>query len=198
MLLDRRTFLVKEQVAMLKITDRYDIFDPETGEQIGFAQEQIGGFAKFLRIFLMKYKSMFPTTVVVREDAGSEPVITIRRRFSVLRSHVDVIDHNETQVGFFKSKLFSLGGGFTVHSPTGEQIADVKGNWKGWDFKLLDMQGNELGRVNKKWAGAMKEIFTSADNYVISLSDGIGTNQGMAALLLAASLAIDIVFKENG
>jgi uncharacterized protein YxjI len=198
MLLERRSFLVKEQVAMLKVTDRYDIYDPETGNQIGVAQEQIGGFAKFLRIFLMKYKSMFPTTVVVMDEGASEPVITIKRRFAVMRSHVDVIDHNQTQVGFFKSKLFTLGGGFTVHSPSGEQIADVKGNWKGWDFQLLDMNGNELGRVNKKWAGAMTEIFTSADNYVISLNDSIGTNQGLAALLLAASLAIDIVFKENG
>ena len=34
MLLERQTFLVKEQVAMFKLTDHYDIFDPESGEQI--------------------------------------------------------------------------------------------------------------------------------------------------------------------
>ena len=198
MLLQRQTYLVKERVAMMKLTDRYDIFDPESGVQIGFAQEEIGTFAKVLRVLLSKYKSMFPTMVVVKEDEESEPVITIKRRFAVLRSQVDVIDQNQKEVGFFRSKLFTLGGGFTVHSPTGEQIADVKGNWKGWDFQLLDMNGNELGRVNKKWAGAMKEIFTSADNYIISLNESTGTNPGLAALLLAAGLAIDIVFKEQG
>lgn len=195
MLLERRTFLVKERVALMKFTDRYDIFDPDTGEQIGFAKEAIGTFAKLLRLFI--HKQLIPTMVVIKEDESSDPVITIKRGFTLLRSKVEVIDRNRTLVGFFKSKLFSLGGGFTVHNPSGEQIADVKGNWTGWDFKLLDMNGQELGRVNKKWAGAMKEMFTSADNYIISLNDSLGTNSGLAALLLAAGLAIDIVFKEN-
>lgn len=195
MLLDRQTFLVKEQVALVKLTDRYDIFDPETGEQIGFAKEETGLFIQLLR--LITNKQWLPTTVVVKEDEASDPVVTISRGFSFLRSQVDVIDHNNTSVGFFRSKIFTIGGGFTVHSPEGEQIADVKGNWKGWDFKLLDMSGNILGRVNKKWAGTMKEMFTSADNYVITLDESVGTNPGLAALLLAAGLAIDIVFKEQ-
>ena len=198
MLLERQTFLVKEQVAMFKLTDHYDIFDPESGEQIGFAQEKIGGFAKALRFIFSKYKTMFPTTVEIKENDESDPVITIKRRFAVLRSQVDVIDQHEKCVGSFKSKLFTLSGGFTVHNPEGEQIADVKGTWKGWDFQLLDMNGNELGRVNKKWAGMMKEMFTSADTYVISLNESVGSNPGLAALLLAAGLAIDIVFNENG
>lgn len=195
MLLDRRTFLVKERVALVKFTDHYDIFDPDTGEQIGFAKESIGTFKRLLRLIIDK--QLLPTTIVVQEDEESEPVVTLVRGFTLLRSKVDVIDRNQTAVGFFRSKLFSFGGGFTVHNPDGEQIADVKGNWKGWEFKLLDMNGNELGQVNKKWAGAMKEIFTSADNYMITLNENIGSNPGLAALLLAAGLAIDIVFKEK-
>ena len=197
MLLDRRTFLVKEQVEFLKFKDRYDIFDPESGVQIGFAQEVVSSWVMILRILASNMKTMFPTTVVVKETEDSEPVLTIKRSFSFLRSKVDVIDQHQTCVGFFKSKIFTIGGGFTVHSPDGEQIADVKGNWKGWDFKLNDLNGNELGVVNKKWAGALKEIFTSADNYVISLNESVGSNQGLAGLLLAAGLAIDIVFKEQ-
>lgn len=195
MLLDRRVFLVKEQVSFLRLTDRYDIFDPESGEQIGVAREQISGAMKALR--LLVNKALLPTSIVISEDESSDPVITITRGVAFLRSKVVVMDEHGNQVGYFKSKLFSLGGGFTVHNPAGEQIADVKGDWKGWDFQLLDQSGNQLGRVKKKWAGAMKEIFTSADNYVIELNESIGTNPGLAALLLAAGLAIDIVFKEK-
>ena len=195
MFLERKSFLVREQVGLMKLTDRYDIFDPETGEQIGFAKEQISGLIMLLR--LITNKNLLPTTVVIKEDEASEPLVTITRGFSFLRKKVQVIDQNQTVVGFFRSKLFSFGGGFTVHNPAGEQIADVKGNWKGWDFKLVDMNGNEFGQVNKKWAGALKELFTSADNYVITLNESVGTNPGLAALLLAAGLAIDIVFKEG-
>ena len=196
MLLNRTSYLIKERVAFMKLTDRYDIFDPETNEELGFAVEKISTFAKLLR--LVVNKQLLPTTVVIQESEESDPVVKITRGMTFLRSKVSVFDENDKEVGFFRSKLFSLGGGFTVHEPGGTQIADVKGNWKGWDFKITDMQGKELGTVNKKWAGAMKEIFTSADNYLIKLDDSISTNPGLAALLLAAGLAIDIVFKETG
>jgi hypothetical protein len=52
--------------------------------------------------------------------------------------------------------------------------------------------------VTKKWAGLGKELFSSADNYIISITDVAGAGQGASALLLAAGLAIDIVFKEQG
>lgn len=73
----------------------------------------------------------------------------------------------------------------------------MKGNWKGWDFKFLSKGGREIGTVTKKWAGLGKELFTSADNYIISLSDLGGASPAASALLLAAGLAIDVVFKEK-
>ncbi len=158
--------------------------------------EKISAVMKLLR--LVVNKQLLPTTIVIQESEEAEPVVTLRRGMTLLRSKVSVFDETGKEVGFFRSKLFSLGGGFTVHEPGGAQVADVKGNWKGWDFKMLDMQGKELGVVNKQWAGAMKEIFTSADNYLIKLDDSITSNPGLAALLLAAGLAIDIVFKEKG
>lgn len=196
MLLERSTYLVKERVAFMKFTDRYDIFDPESGQELGFARESISTLSKIMRVFINK--QLLPTRIVIKENEESDPVVSISRGFTFLRAKVSVQDESGKEVGFFRSKLFSLGGGFTVHEPEGTQIADVKGNWKGWDFKMTDMQGKQLGVVNKQWAGALKEIFTSADNYLIKLDESISSNSGLAALLLAAGLAIDIVFKESG
>ena len=69
----------------------------------------------------------------------------------------------------------------------------MKGDWKGWNFKFLDSAGQEMGVVTKKWAGLGKELFTSADNYIIEIKEGTANN----ALLLAAAIAIDTVFKES-
>jgi hypothetical protein len=85
-----------------------------------------------------------------------------------------------------------------VYDTLNNPVAEVKGDWKGWNFRFLDAGGNELGVVTKKWAGFGKELFTSADNYVISLSDHAPKERNVAALLLAAGLAIDIVYKEKG
>lgn len=192
MLLNQRQFLVKERVGLLKLSDTYDIFDPETNRQSGVAKEEVPGWVKALRLLISK--KLMPTTVRVYENEGSPAVLTLRRGVTLLRANVEVQDAHGNPIGRLQSKLFSLGGGFLVFDASGNQIADVKGDWKGWNFKLIATGGQELGVVTKKWAGIGKELFTNADNYVISLSD---PNPRHAPLLLAAGLAIDIVFKEN-
>ena len=96
----------------------------------------------------------------------------------------------------YRSKLFSLGGGFLIFGRDNVQVADVKGDWKGWNFKFL-AGTEEIGVVTKKWAGLGKELFTTADTYVVSLSENAQGKTSLCALLLAAGLAIDIVFKES-
>jgi uncharacterized protein YxjI len=193
-LLERTTFFVKERVAIMKLTDTYDIFDPASGRQIGIAKEEPPVWAKWLRLAINK--SQMPTAVNVYEDENQPPVLSIKRGFTFLRSKVQVVSGGRN-LGYFRSKLISIGGGFHVFDTRDQQVAEVKGNWKGWDFRFLNKGGREIGTVTKKWAGLGKELFTSADNYIISLSDLTGSSPDAAALLLAAGLAIDVVFKER-
>jgi uncharacterized protein YxjI len=111
---------------------------------------------------------------------------------------VTVADGAGNEFGYFKSKLFSFGGGFYVYDRDDKLSAEVRGDWKSWNFRFLTPDGRELGVVSKKWGGLLKEMFTSADNYHIQLADDVPTGGALAALLLAAGLAIDIVFKETG
>ncbi len=195
-LLQRTTFFVKEHVGLMKIRDTYDLMDPADGQKIGFAKEETPGWIVALRLLLNK--QLLPATVRVYEQEGSAPVAEIRRGMTLfLRSTVKVFAANGVQVGTFKSKIFSIGGGFHVYDTTGKKVANVKGDWKGWNFKFLDEQGQELGTVTKKWAGLGKELFTSADNYIVSLNESLGKNPAAVVLLLCAGLAIDIVFKES-
>jgi uncharacterized protein YxjI len=78
-----------------------------------------------------------------------------------------------------------------------QPVAEIKGDWKGWNFRFLTPDGVEIGTVTKKWAGIGKEFFTSADNYMISLNEGRTLRPESAPLLLAAGLAIDTVYKEK-
>lgn len=194
-MLNRTTYLIKEQVAFLKLTDRYDIYAPESGQPIGFARERVGWFMHLLR--LLVNKQMLPTHVDVVEREGAPALLAIRRGFTLFRSKVHVLDRDAREIGYFKSKILSLGGGFYVFDTQDRQVAEIKGDWKGWNFKMLAADGKELGTVTKQWAGIGRELFTSADNYIIALTDGTPANPGLAALLLAAGLAIDIVFKEQ-
>jgi uncharacterized protein YxjI len=53
-----------------------------------------------------------------------------------------------------------------------------------------------LAQVTKKWAGLGKELFTSANNYMLTIADDIRPDDPRRLLLLAAVLSIDMVLKE--
>jgi uncharacterized protein YxjI len=190
-ILDYRRIFVRERVALVKLTDTYDLLDPESKAVIGIAWENVSDWIKFFRFLINK--SLLPTRVDIATAEGQPPLLIIKRNVGFLRKKVTVSDGSGVQLGFFKSKILTLGGGFLVYSPDGQQFADVKGDWKGWNFKFLDGTGQEMGVVTKKWAGLGKELFTSADNYIVEIKEGTANN----ALLLAAAIAIDTVFKEK-
>ena len=194
-LLNRKTFVVKERVGLLKLTDAYDILDPATGRNIGLAKEEPPTWAKWLRLVVEKHR--LPTAINVYENEGQPPVVSIKRGFTFIRAKINVVAGDGRSLGYFKSKLLTIGGGFHVYDHADQAVAEVKGNLVGWEFRFLNKSGREIGTVSKKWAGLAKELFSSADTYVIALTDLSSAGPDTAGLLLAAGLAIDIVYKEN-
>lgn len=194
-LLQRTTFLVKERVGLLKLTDAYDILDPATGRNLGLAKEEPPTWAKWLRLVVEKHR--LPTAINIYETEGQPPVVSIKRGFTFIRSKINVVAGDGRSLGYLKSKLLTIGGGFHVYDHADRAVAEVKGNLVGWEFRFLNQSGREIGTVSKKWAGLAKELFSSADTYVIALTDLSSAGPDAASLLLAAGLAIDIVYKEN-
>lgn len=196
-MLDRQTYFVREHVGMLKFSDTYDILDPETQQPLGIAKEKPGALVQILRLGINKRN--LPTKVFVYE--GNDPkdesklLFSIQRGFSLFRAKVKIITAAGEEKGWLRNRIFTLGGAFEVYDKNGNQIAMVKGDWKGWNFKITDSNENEIGTITKKWAGVGKELFTTADNYVISLSERPDPEKAM--LLLSAGLAVDTIFKEK-
>jgi len=196
-MLDRQSYFIREHVGFMKLSNTYDILDPQSQQQIGIAQEKPGTLIQVLRFLINK--QMLPTKIFIYsgDDAEneSELLFSIQRGMTLFRSRIDILDRNGNIVGWMKSKAFSLGGAFRVHDAADNEVALVKGDWKGWNFRFLDKTEQEIGSITKKWAGVGKELFTTADNYIIALK-GAPTRE-RNTLLLAAGLAIDTVYKER-
>lgn len=184
------TYVVKERVGFMKLVNVYDLLD-QGGRQVGVAKEEPPGIVKYAR--LLVNNKWLPTLVNVYENENDLPVLSIRRGVALFRPKV-LVWARDRQLGYFRARFISIGPSFRIFDMQDNEIGSVKGDWKGWNFQLLSPQGQELGRVTKKWAGLLQEAFTTADTYVISLSD---TRHETAQLLLAAGLAIDTVFKER-
>ncbi|MEA2164028.1 MAG: hypothetical protein QOK37_2155 [Thermoanaerobaculia bacterium] len=194
MLLERKTYVVKERVAFAKLTATYDLLDADTSAPIGVAKEEPPGWAKWMR--LVADKHMLPTAVNVYEGESTTPLLSIQRGFTFLRAKVAVVMGDRT-IGHLEAKLMSIGPSFRILDAQGGEIGSVKGDWKGWNFQILAATGEELGTITKKWAGLGKELFTNADTYVIALSAGAASRPDTGALLLAAGLAVDTIYKEK-
>ncbi|MDP9604708.1 phospholipid scramblase-related protein [Variovorax sp. NFACC27] len=186
-------FFIKEHVGIFKAANNYDIFDPHSQQKILECREpDLGFFSKLLRF--TDYKRFTPFNVVVSTPEGQK-VLSVRRGVSIFLSKVEVLDESDRVVGFFKQKFFSIGGKFDVLDAQEQVACTLKGKWTSWDFRFV--QGSaELAAVSKKWAGLGKELFTSADNYMLSIDPGVPANDQRRLLIVAAVMCIDMVLKE--
>ena len=191
--LDRSLFFVKEHVGMLKAANNFDILDPESGEEIIHCREDnLGILTKLLRF--TNYKRYTPFEIELRTPDG-EKLITVKRGISIFLSKVQVLDENDQIIGEFKQKFFTIGGSFRVLDASDNEVCQLKGKRIGWTFRFLDGE-NELANVTKKWSGLGKELFTTADNYVLTINDSVPPGSPRRKLILAAVMCIDLVLKE--
>src|SRR5690606_15421412 len=144
--------------------------------------EKIGFFTKMFRF--TDYKRMTPFHVDIRLPDG-QPIIEVKRGINLFLSKVDVLDENSQRIGGFKQKLFSIGGAFTVLGANDEPLCELKGKWTSWEFRFM-AGDTELAKVSKKWAGLGKELFTSADNYMLQISDNVPADNPVRQLILGA------------
>ena len=192
-LLNRNLFFVKEHIGAFKASNNYDILDPESQEILMTCREPNLNFLTKLFRFT-DYKRMTPFRVEINAADGGK-ILTVKRGISLILSTVEVLDENDQLIGKFKQKFFSIGGKFNVLDAKENVVCALKGKWTSWDFKFVKGD-QEFAHVSKKWAGLGKELFTSADNYMLQIDDRVPENHSVRQLILAAVMCIDMVLKE--
>jgi uncharacterized protein YxjI len=189
---NQNVFLVKEQIGIFKASNNFDIYNPENNELVLTCREpNLGVFTKLFRF--SDYKRMTPFDIEIKTATG-EFVLQVKRGVALFRSDIDVFDGGGRKIGTFKQKFFSFGGRFEIHDKNEAHLCTLQGKWTGWNFKF-NKDNKELANVSKKWAGIGKEFFTSADNYVINISN-VAEDNPLRQLMIAAVMCIDMVFKE--
>ena len=137
--------------------------------------------------------------IVVRARSNVGVERSIRETMSYLNltkvNHAVIIPENDQYIGGFKQKFFSIGGSFAVLDADEQPVCQLQGKWTGWDFRFI-ANDTEFAQVSKEWAGIGKEMFTSADNYALAISDAVPADHVARQLILAAVMCIDMVLKE--
>lgn len=185
----RKTLVVNQQFSLVENT--YDVLGDD-GQQIGQIKENLGIGKYILRLFVSK--SMLPFNLEVT-DAQGQVLANLKRGFTLFLSKINVVNAAGEVVGSVKQK-FSLKPKFDLFDAQGNQFATIKGDWLAWDFKITDMNDNEIGTVNKQWGGVLKELFTDSDKYCVSVSDAV-TDENQRMTLITVATLIDMILKEE-
>ena len=192
-LLQNNSFFIKEHIGMFKISNNYDIYDTNSKKIILNSREQETDLLTKLFRFDKSTKIFAPFNLKITSTNGSR-LLSVKKDWSFLYARVCVYNEKDKLIGYFKQQ--NIWGGFSGIQFNAYDIKDkFLFKFKGqYNFKLVKDQ-EDLGSIVKKWKTA-KEIFTSADDYVLEINDAVPKNDFSKYFLLAAVFCIDMVIHE--
>jgi uncharacterized protein YxjI len=193
-LYEARALMVSQKAKLIELTNEYDVLDPATGVLLARVVE-VGqsGLKKVVR-FLGNYDQFFTHRLEVRDPSGAV-LLQMTRPAKLFKSRMQIADGNGTPIGeivqdnvFGKKRFgFSVGGAI---------IGGIRAeNWRSWDFAIEDGNGTEVGRINKKWAGVGRELFTTADNYQVLIHHELPFP--LRLMVLASAVTVDTALKQD-
>ncbi len=192
-MLERNTLVVKQKTKLFSSRASFEILD-ENGTVVGTAEQSTTPLAKLLGTLM----GPPATQIEFREKPDDSLVFTVRRRGLLLKK-VEVLDSQGAVIGLYKAKKFSLAGGFHVYDGAGKHVAEIRGKLLKSEYTFFQPDGKtEMGKVSKKWAGAMKEMFTSADTYAVQIAPQLADQPTVKMLILGAAVAIDSLMSTKG
>jgi uncharacterized protein YxjI len=194
-LLEHERLIVNQKAKLIELTNEYKIRD-EQGNEVGvIRQEGQSGLRKLLRL-VSSIDALLPVSLSVY-DAGGRKVAGLRRGATLWRSKIEVSDGSGGVIGRLVQENVVGKVRFGIEGAGGIRLGEMKAeNWRAWDFAVTDPSGAEVARITKKWAGLGKEMFTTADNYVVELTPR--ATGPLRVIALAAASGVDTALKQSG
>ena len=193
-LLDRNIFVVRQKAKIIEMNNEFAILD-DAGTQIGkVRQEGQSKLKKFVR--LVADVDQFLTHKLAIYDADGSKVLELVRPAKVFKSTLQVNDGGGAPRGKIVQRNVVGKKRFSLEDESGRALGSIDAeNWRSWDFAVHDEQGLEVARISKNWSGALREIFTTADHYMVQITGAPGTS--LRLLIVAAAAAIDTALKQD-
>ena len=108
-LLQKNTFLFKEQLGLFKASNNYDVYDPQTEEIILHCREKnLNPLYKIIRLLIKDLKSMTPFEIEISGLDGIK-IIKVKKKLSLVLPKIEVFDESDKLIVFsFKPQAYHL------------------------------------------------------------------------------------------
>ena len=186
--------MIEQKPKFVELTNEYRVLD-ETGNEIGvIRQEGQSKARKLLR--LVSSVDQFLTHRLSLYDAAGGKVLDIVRPAKVFKSRVQILDGMGNERGWIVQDNVIGKKHFLLRGSAGEDLGSIDAeNWRSWDFAIQDSSGREVGRITKRWAGILREGFTTADRYLLHVSAEVPDD--LRLLMFASAAGIDTALKQD-
>lgn len=197
-LLKSKTLIVRQRRELAELfgfetRNKYEIID-EAGAQVGFVAEQQKGLFGFLFRQFLGHWRRFEISFF---DSQKRLLLIAKQPFRFFFQRLEIRLPNDQAIGHLQQRFAIFKKRFDVNDAEGRLIFEMSsGFFSFWTFKFYDSQGTEVARIEKKWSGALSELFTDRDNFRILFSTP-GLSGHQRYLLLAASIFIDLNYFER-
>ena len=185
-------YFINEKVGLLKFHNAYKVFNKE-GEQIGNITEVMPWGKKILSLFLNKALFPFKLEIV---DMENKLLASIKRGWTFWVSKIEVLNADNQPIAIIKQKFKWFKPEFTIFDMQANQIATIAGDWKAWSFLITNNDNKQIGTISKQWNGILKEAFTTADKYVVSVVPELKEDI-VKMIVISAAITIDMVLHES-
>jgi len=189
---DTNSYFIDEKVNYFKFENCYKVFN-DKGNEIGSVNQKISNGQKLLRLLLNK--GMLPFQLEIKDSSGNLQT-SISRGWTFFMSTIKIDDSEGKNIGSIKQKFKLFKPTFKIYNNSEQLVAVITGDWKAWNFEINDSHDKQIGTISKKWNGAIKEVFTTADKYNVDLNSGY-TDVSNKMTILSSAITIDMVLKES-
>ena len=193
-LLRRDVLVINQKAKLIELTNEYRILG-EDGAQVGVIREEGQSTAKKVLRFVSNLDQFMTHTLAVYDVAGTKVLEMVRPR-KIMKSTVQITDGAGQDAGRIVQQNVMGKKRFGLEDGSGRPLGSINAeNWRAWDFSISDLSGAEVGRITKKWAGLLKEGFTTADNYVLQVTGSVSPE--LRLVMVAAAAGVDLALKQD-
>ncbi len=192
---DLNEYIIDEKIKPFKMANAYLIHNLN-GELVGAVEQEISGGAKAARVLLGRSAKQFQKFNLKILDAQGNVLVSLERqgRIGMAGYTVLVNDASGNYLGKVAPKRSFKAVIFQIFDSNDNIIGIMNGKLLGLNFKIMDPDESEIGTISKNYNNIAREIFTTADKYVVAFTQSI--DRYRKVLITAAAVSADMLLHE--
>ena len=172
--------------------NKYEISTAE-GHPVAYCAEQQKGILGFL---LRQYLGHWRRFSLIVFDIERVEIARATHPFRFFFQRLELTTASGVKIGALQQRFSILSKKFDLEGPNGEIIGRMhSGLFRLWTFPVLDKMELPVGKIEKKWGGALKEIFTDQDTFSVSFKAELPETEKL--LLTVSAVFIDLQYFEH-